>query len=156
MTSSGVGSVYIFFGHGALPAEGKPAAGVNPESGSTVMGADINTSLAAADPATGLNRCTPPTLVILGGCASASLLPGVNGAGTPVAMRVFMERLQAGDTFAQAAQGRVNPFAPHVNGENAVEAGIHVVVVLYRDGYHQGMTLADAQVRHRSEATGCP
>jgi len=178
MASSGVGSVYIFFGHGALPAKGEPAVGVNPVSGPTVMGADINTSLEGADPATGLNRCTPPTLVILGGCASASLLPGVNSAGTPIAMgfnqtlsgtlasnavRVFMERLQAGDTFAQAtraadiaSQGRVNPFAPHVNGENAVEAGIHVVVVRYRDGYHEGMTLAVAQARHRSEALGCP
>ena len=180
MASSGVGSVYIFFGHGALPAGGGAAAGVNPESGPTVMGADINTSLEGADPATGLNRCTPPTLVILGGCASASLLPGVNSAGTPVAMgfnrslsgtlasnavRVFMERLQAGDTFAQAtraadiaSQGNVglNPFAPGVYGENAVDAGFHVVVVLYRDGYHQGMTLADAQARHRSEAPGCP
>jgi len=180
MTGSGVGSVYIFFGHGALPAAGGAAAGVNAESGSTVMGADINTSLAAADPATGLNRCTPPTLVILGGCASASLLPGVNSAGTPIAMgfnqtlsgtlasnalKVFMERLQAGDTFANAtraadiaSQGNVNlnPFAVSVNGENAVEAGFHVVVVSYRDGYHPGMTLADAQARHRSEAPGCP
>lgn len=178
MASSGVGSVYIFFGHGALPTPGAAAEGVNPESGSTVMGGDINTSLEGADPATGLNRCTPPTLVILGGCASASLLPGVNSAGTPIAMgfnqtlsgtlasnavRVFMERLQAGETFAQAdraadiaSQGRVNPYAPNVNGENAVEAEIHVVVVRYRDGYHQGMTLADAQARHRSEAPGCP
>jgi hypothetical protein len=178
MTGSGVGSVYIFFGHGALPTAGGAAAGVNAESGSTVMGDDINTSLAAADPATGLNRCTPPTLVILGGCASASLLAGVNGSGTPVAMgfnqtlsgtlasnavRVFMERLQAGDTFAQATRGadiasqaQVNLFAGGVFGENAVDAEFHVVLVLYRDGYHQGMTLADAQARHRSEAPGCP
>jgi len=178
MASSGVGSVYIFFGHGALPTPGAAAVGVNPESGSTVMGTDINTSLEGADPATAMNRCTPPTLVILGGCASASLLPGVNSAGTPIAMgfsqtlsgtlasnavRVFMERLQAGETFAQAtraadiaAQGRVNPFAPHVNGEDAVEAGFHAVMVHYRDGYHQGMTLAAAQARHRSEAPGCP
>jgi hypothetical protein len=124
---------------------------VHPESSSTVLGADINTSLAAADPATGLNRCTPPTLVILGGCAPASLVPGVKGAGTAVAMgfnqtlsgtlasnavRVYMEGVQAGDTSAQAtraadiaSQARVNSFEPYVNGENAVEARFKVVVV---------------------------
>jgi hypothetical protein len=179
LASSGVGSVYIFFGHGALPTNGTAAVGVNPEKGSTVMGPDIEAGLAAGDPRTGLNPCTPPTLVILGGCASASLLPGVNDAGTPVAMgftqtlsgtlasnavRIFMERLQAGDTFAQArraadiaAQQRVNPFAPHVDGENAVQAGFHLVVVRFRDDtYTATMTLADAQARHRSETPGCP
>ncbi len=179
LASSGVGSVYIFFGHGALPAGGTAAVGVNPERGSTVMGPDIEAGLAAGDPRTGLNPCTPPTLVILGGCASASLLPGVNAAGTPVAMgftqtlsgtlasnavRIFMERLQAGDTFAQAqraadiaAQHRVNPFEPSLAGENAVEAGNHLVVVRFRDDtYTATMTLADAQARHRSETPGCP
>jgi hypothetical protein len=179
LASSGVGSVYIFFGHGALPTGGTAAVGVNPERGSTVMGPDIEAGLAAGDPRTGLNPCTPPTLVILGGCASQSLLPGVNAAGTPVAMgftqalsgtlasnavRIFMERLQAGDTFAQArqaadiaAQQRVNPFEPSLTGVNASEAGFHLVVVRFRDdNYNGGMTLADAQARHRSEATGCP
>ena len=179
LASSGVGSVYIFFGHGALPAGGTAAVGVNPERGSTVMGPDIEAGLAAGDARTGLNPCTPPTLVILGGCASASLLPGVNAAGTPVAMgftqtlsgtlasnavRIFMERLQAGDTFAQAqraadiaAQHRVNPFEPSLAGENAVEAGNHLVVVRFRDDtYTATMTLADAQARHRSETPGCP
>ena len=165
MASSGVGSVYIFFGHGALPAGATAAVGVNPESGSTVMGPDIEAGLAAGEPRTGLNPCSPPTLVILGGCASASLLPGVNAAGTLAgnAVRIFMERLQAGDSFAQsqraadiAAQGRVNPFAPSVAGENAVEAGFHLVVVRFRDGtYNDSMTLPDAQARHRSEAAGC-
>jgi hypothetical protein len=178
MASSGVGSVYIFFGHGALPAGATAAVGVNPESGSTVMGPDIEASLAAGEPRTGLNPCSPPTLVILGGCASASLLPGVNAAGTPVAMgfsqtlsgtlagnavRIFMERLQAGDSFAQAqraadiaALGRVNPFAPSVAGENAVGAGFHLVEVRFRDGtYNDSMTLQVARARHRSEAAGC-
>jgi hypothetical protein len=41
------GSVSIFFGHEALQAGGGPAAGVNPESVSTVMDADFKTSLAA-------------------------------------------------------------------------------------------------------------
>lgn len=179
LASSGVGSVYIFFGHGALPTDGTAAVGVNPERGSTVMGPDIEAGLAAGDPRTGLNPCTPPTLVILGGCASQSLLPGVNAAGTPVAMgftqtlsgtlasnavRIFMERLQAGDTFAQArqaadiaAQQRVNPFGPSLTGVNASEAGFHLVVVRFRDdSYSDGMTLADAQALHRSEAAGCP
>lgn len=88
MAGSGVGSVYIFFGHGALPRQ------------------------------------------------------------------TFTQAQRAADI---AAQHRVNPLGPSLAGEYAVEAGFHRVLVRFRDdNYNGGMTLADAQARHRSEAAGCP
>ena len=174
LESSGVGSVYIFFGHGALPTDGTAAVGVNPERGFTVMGPDIQAGLAAGDPRTGLNPCTPPTLVILGGCGTESLLPGVNAAGTPVAMGftqtlsgtlasnavlTFMKSLQAGETFAQAqraadikALSQSRHIERDLTGEEAYQAGQRRLAMSFRDeSYSDTMTLAEAKAQHHKE-----
>lgn len=150
LTTLNAGGAYVFFGHGAYERSGGPAVGINPTEGSTIRGEGLRDALAA--------DASPPTLVVLGACGSAALLPSVGEGGVPVAMGfsneisnlsaasavgIFMERLEAGDTFEEARQAAQDAASRLLGAE---------VVVRYGRGYNGGMTLDQARSRHRAEA----
>lgn len=151
LESMNAGGVYVFFGHSASESLGSAPVGINPDDGSTIRGSDIEDALSEDE--------NPPTMVVLGACASESLLGNVRGGGVPIAVGFtenvanavaasavgrFMEALNNGDTFAQATTvandfmaGSFSPLAR--------------MVVQYGEGYNSGMTLEEAKQQHRGE-----
>jgi hypothetical protein len=182
MTRSQPGSIYVWFGHGTVPDGQEQAVGLN-AADHTIFADDIHTALASSDvkDAEGNAVSCAPTLFVAGGCASASLLKGINDAGTPVAMgfsrtldgehaskavEVFMAKLTSGGTFEEAKnvaekvakEGKI-AYATEALKRGTVDAmalNEDLVKVTYRDGYNSGMRLDEAKSQHMQEAWRCP
>lgn len=162
LTAMNAGGVYVFYGHGGY--QGGSAKAVQGADNESLMADGISEALAADG--------NPPTLVVLSGCGTASLLDAVQKGGVPVAagigayleglgdtsaniqaasaMVAFLRELNAGKTFAEAeAAGNVigarrvaGPFDPSTSGRISLK-------VVYGEGYNSGMTLEDARRKHR-------
>lgn len=141
------GGVYIFFGHSASNRSG--VIGLRSSDSQTVEGDEISRSLS--------RDRNPPTMVVLGGCASEALLSRVSEGGVAVAVgfteniasisgasavSAFMGELQKGSTFAKAKE-KADEFASRL--------GMAQVAIVYADGYNSGMTLEEARRAHRDE-----
>jgi hypothetical protein len=142
------GGTYVFFGHSASDATGT-VVGVNPASGHTVTGKQMQDALA--------KDSNPPTLVVLGACGTEALLDNILKGGVPVAMGTsanaanvalasavgtFMQQLTKNSTFAkakEAADEQLQKLSPGAE-----------IVVRFADGYDSSMTLADAKAKHLS------
>jgi hypothetical protein len=149
LATMNAGGVYIFFGHGAIESSSGTAAGINPASGHTIRGEEIEKQLKSDK--------NPPTVVVLGACGSQSLLTNVISGGVPVAVgfnqsvsnaaaatavNVFMTELNAGKTFGEARE-KANELLAKSPFDVMPE-----IIVIYGAGYHAGMTLQEARDRH--------
>lgn len=152
MTYMDAGGVYMFFGHGAQRTSGR-SVGVAAND-STVFGTEIEAALSADQ--------SPPTMVVLGGCATSDLENYVTSAGVPIAagitenvsnvagasaMTEFARRLRAGDTLGEArtaANEVINSGASMLTNPNMATFSVR-----YAEGYSPSMTLAEARAQHR-------
>lgn len=147
MSKINAGGVYIFFGHSVSNKQG--VIGLKSSDSKTVEGDEISKSLSKDK--------NPPTMVVLGGCASEALLQKVAEGGVAVAVGFteniaaissatavskFMEELKKGGTFAKAKE-KADDFAS--------QFGMAQVAIVYADGYNSGMTLEEARKTHRDE-----
>src|SRR5262249_40472141 len=111
LTSLNAGGTYIFYGHSAMDPKTFKVTAIQPSSGHSVSGKDMEDAL-------GKDK-NPPGLVVLGGCGPASLLPNIINAGVPVAVgtsdsganiginvavTAFMQAVTAGKTLAEAKE----------------------------------------------------
>ncbi|HWK90415.1 MAG TPA: DUF4157 domain-containing protein, partial [Longimicrobium sp.] len=83
LTTMNAGGSYVFFGHGAMDPADRRFKGVNPSSGKTVMGQQMQDALSS--------DANPPTLVVLGACGSSAILSNVTAGGVPVAVGFSQE-----------------------------------------------------------------
>jgi len=143
----------VFYGHGAY-TPGNEMVGINPSSGGTVRGTEIQTALG--------EDANPPTLVVLGACGSEAILGSISGGGVPVAVGLsekisnaagatavatFMQALSDGQTFGEAQET-----ANALLRQNVLLSGGAELVVHYGPGYDSSMTLEEARAKHRTEA----
>jgi hypothetical protein len=148
LSTLNAGGVYVFFGHSRSNTTG--VIGIKSSDSETVEGSELTKSL-------GRDK-NPPTMVVLGGCASGGLLDKVAEGGVPIAVgftenvaavagasavSAFMEELQKGQTFAKAKE-KADEFAARVYG-------MAQVTITYADGYNSGMTLEEARKKHQGE-----
>jgi hypothetical protein len=147
MSTVNAGGVYIFFGHSISNKTG--VIGIKSSDSKTVEGSEISKSLARDK--------NPPTMVILGGCASEALLEKVAEGGVPIAVGFteniasisgasavteFMTELKKGSTFAKAKE-KADDFASRF--------GMAQVAIVYADGYGSDKTLEEARKQHKGE-----
>jgi hypothetical protein len=146
------GGVYVFYGHAKIGADKDgvgvtKAYGLSSKSGKLVKAEDMNRSLSSDK--------NPPTLVVLGGCQTSSLLEGIKQSGVPIAIGIepdiavsiasqavqtLMQELQKGSTFEQALTKANRP------GQGGVG-----MVAEWGAGYDPSMTLEAARKQHIAE-----
>lgn len=154
MTRMDAGGVYLFFGHGAQRrGNAGRSVGIAADD-AAVMGQDIEDALGADQ--------NPPTMVVLGGCATSDLENYVTNAGVPIAagitenvsnvagasaMTMFMRRLREGDTLGEArtaANEVINAGASMLTNPNMATFSVR-----YAEGYSPSLTLEQARRQHR-------
>lgn len=157
LKSMNAGGVFVFYGHGTFH-EGVPR-GIKTSDGAEATGESIATAISA-------DR-DPPTMIVFGGCETASLSERVLNAGVPIVVGLaesvanykiagvidhFMEQVNGGATLDKAKH--VSDMLLQQKGDNILQRLIlgqpAELTIRYRSGYNGSMTLATARSQHQN------